>query len=120
MRTEALDFVQVPYSIARREVEARLPPAALDTGTAVLTMMPFESGELFARVRGKALPPWAPELDCTSWAQLFLKFILGHPAVNAPLPATAKPAHLADNVDAGRGRLPDEQQRARMVAYLGL
>jgi aryl-alcohol dehydrogenase-like predicted oxidoreductase len=120
MRAEALDFVQVPYSIATRAVEKRLLPAALDTGTAVLTMTPFESGELFARVEGKALPPWAAELGIASWAQYFLKFILGHPAVNAPLPATARPHHLEDNVAAGRGRLPDEAERARMIAYLGL
>ena len=120
MRDEALDFVQVPYSLARRTVEERLLPAAVDTGTAVLVMTPFESGELFGRVAGKALPPWAAELDIASWAQYFLKFILGHPAVNAPLPATAKPRHLVDNLAAGRGRLPDEAERRRMIAYLGL
>lgn len=41
MRDEALDFVQVPYSIADREVERRRWPAARDTGPAVLTMTPF-------------------------------------------------------------------------------
>ena len=120
MRDETLDFVQVPYSIADRTAEQRVLPAARDTGTAVLVMTPFESGELFSRVKGKALPAWAAELGCTSWAQVFLKFILGHPAVNAPLPATSKPAHMADNAAAGRGPLPDERQRARMIADLGL
>lgn len=120
MRDETLDFVQVPYSIATRAAEKRLLPAAADTGTAVLTMQPFETGDLFDRVRGKALPPWAAELGIASWAQYFLKFILGHPAVNAPLPATAKPHHLDDNVAAGRGRLPDPAERARMISHLGL
>ena len=116
MRTEALDFIQIPYNVADRAVEARVLPAAADTGTAVLVMRPFEEGALFRRVRGKPLPGWAAELGCTSWAQLFLKFILGHPAVTCPIPATADPAHLADNLQAGRGALPDAAQRRAMVA----
>ncbi|HEY0137540.1 MAG TPA: aldo/keto reductase, partial [Nannocystis sp.] len=80
IREEQLDFVQLPYSIGVREAEKRLLPAAADHGVAVLVMRPFEGGEIFKRVRGKALPEWAGELGCTSWAQIFLKFILGHPA----------------------------------------
>ena len=118
MRTEALDFIQIPYNVADRAVEARVLPAAADTGTGVLVMRPFEEGALFRRVRGKPLPGWAAELDCTSWAQVFLKFILGHPAVTCPIPATADPAHLADNMKAGTGRLPDAAQRRAMVAAL--
>mgnify|MGYP003455743328 CR=1 FL=1 len=87
---------------------------------AVIANRPFDGGGLFDAVRGKPLPPFAAEIGCRNWAQFFLKFILGHPAVNAPLPATAKPRHVADNVAAGRGRLPDDRQRARMIAYLGL
>jgi aryl-alcohol dehydrogenase-like predicted oxidoreductase len=120
VRTESVDFVQLPYSIARRDAETRLLPAARETGTAVLVMQPLEEGDLFRHTRGKTLPPWAADFDCTSWAQLFLKFILGHPAVNAPLPATANPAHLSDNLQAGEGRLPDEATRRKMVAWLGL
>jgi diketogulonate reductase-like aldo/keto reductase len=118
MRTEALDFIQIPYNLADRAVEARVLPAAADTGTAVLVMRPFDEGGLFRRVRGKALPGWAADLDCTSWAQIFLKFIIGHPAVTCPIPATADPAHLADNIKAGFGRLPDAAQRRAMVAAL--
>jgi diketogulonate reductase-like aldo/keto reductase len=118
MRSEALDFIQVPYNLADRAVEARVLPAAADTGTAVLVMRPFDEGGLFRRVRGKPLPGWAADLDCTSWAQLFLKFIIGHPAVTCPIPATADPAHLADNIKAGFGRLPDASQRRAMIAAL--
>ncbi|HSN26862.1 MAG TPA: aldo/keto reductase [Kofleriaceae bacterium] len=118
MHMEALDFIQIPYSMADVVAEKRILPAAQATGTAVLVMTPFESGALFSRVKGKSLPAWASELDCTSWAQFFLKFIVGHPAVNCPIPATAKPAHAADNVRAGYGRLPDEKQRAKMRAVL--
>lgn len=120
IRAEQLDFVQLPYSIGVREAEKRLLPAAADHGVAVLVMRPFEGGELFKKVRGKALPAWAGELGCTSWAQLFLKFILGHPAVHCPLPATRRPAHMADNMAAGRGRVPDEGERRRMIAACGL
>jgi diketogulonate reductase-like aldo/keto reductase len=119
MRTETLDFIQIPYNVADRAVEARVLPAAADTGTAVLVMRPFEEGALFRRVKGKPLPSWAADLDCTSWAQLFLKFIIGHPAVTCPIPATADPAHLADNVKAGFGRLPDATQRKAIIAASG-
>jgi len=118
MRSEALDFIQVPYNLADRAVEARVLPAAADTGTAVLVMRPFEEGALFRQVKGKPLPGWAAELDCTSWAQIFLKFIIGHPAVTCPIPATADPGHLADNIQAGFGRLPDAAQRRAMIAAL--
>jgi aryl-alcohol dehydrogenase-like predicted oxidoreductase len=118
MRSEALDFIQVPYNLADRAVEARVLPAAADTGTAVLVMRPFDEGGLFRRVRGKPVPGWAADLDCTSWAQIFLKFIIGHPAVTCPIPATADPVHLADNVKAGLGRLPDAAQRRAMIAAL--
>ncbi|EYF08253.1 aldo/keto reductase [Chondromyces apiculatus DSM 436] len=118
LRTEALDFIQLPYNLAVREAEKRLLPAAKDTGTAVLVMRPFDEGSLFERAKGKPLPPWAADFDCTSWAQFFLKFILGHPAVTCPIPATAKPKHIADNLQAGRGRMPDEATRQKMIAYL--
>jgi len=116
---ESIDFVQLPYSIVTRDAEARLLPAAAASGVAVLVMRPFEEGALFTRVRGKTLPPWAADFDCATWAQFFLKFILGHPAVTCPIPATASAKHLADNLAAGRGRLPDAATRKKMIAYLG-
>ena len=120
LRRESLDFVQLPYSVGVREAEERLLPAAADTGTAVLVMRPFQEGGLFERVRGRSLPDWAAEIDCTSWAQVFLKWILAHPAVTCPIPATSDPDHLRDNVGAGRGRLPDDALRRRIVTELGL
>jgi aryl-alcohol dehydrogenase-like predicted oxidoreductase len=120
IRQEALDFVQLPYSLIQRQAEARLLPACAEQGVAVLVMSPFEQGGLFEKVRGKPLPPWAADFDCTSWAQYFLKFILGHPAVTCPIPATSNPQHLEDNLKAGFGRLPDEKLRARMLKHLGL
>jgi aryl-alcohol dehydrogenase-like predicted oxidoreductase len=116
LATEHLDFVQLPYSIGAREAEKRLLPAAADAGTAVLVMRPFEEGALFAAVRGKPLPAWAAEIGATSWAQVFLKFIVSHPAVTCALPATSRPDHLKDDLAAGSGPMPDDRLRRRMAA----
>lgn len=113
---EKIDFVQLPYSVADRAAEKRLLPAAAAHGVAVLVMQPFATGDLFAKVKGKALPAVAGELGCTSWAQLFLKFLLGHPAVTCPIPATSKQRHVEDNLAALQGPLPDEAQRAAIIA----
>jgi len=119
MRDEALDAVQLNYSLAEREAERRLLPLARDRGIAVLVNRPFAEGALFQRVRGRSLPPWAADLDCQSWGQFFLKWILGHPAVTCVIPATSKAEHLADNMRAAVGRVPDAATRERMAAYLG-
>lgn len=118
IETERLDFVQLPYSLAERAAEQRLLPAAAAAGVAVLVMEPFASGALFRRVKGKPLPAVAKDLGCTSWAQLFLKFIVGHPAVTCPIPATSKLAHVQDNLGALRGPVPTAAQRERIAAAL--
>ena len=115
MRAYTMDFVQLDYSIGDRVPEQRLLPLARERGIAVLANRPFTTGNLFSRVRGRDLPDWAADFDCTSWAQFFLKFIVSHPAVTCAIPATGDPAHLRDNMGAGRGRLPDESTRRRMV-----
>jgi len=108
---ERLDFVQFNYSPVTRDAEARLLPLAAERGVAVLVNRPFEDGALFQVIRGKPLPPWAADVDAASWGQLALKFIASQPAVTCIIPATAKAAHLADNLAGGRGRLPDPRQR---------
>jgi len=111
------DFFQVDYSLAGREAEKRLLPAARDAGAAVLTALPFGRSSVFSAVRGKTVPEWAREVDATTWPQFFLKFLLGHEAVTAVIPGTTNPAHLADNISAGRGRFPDAGQRKAMVEF---
>ena len=118
LRSEPFDFVQFSYSIADRSVEKALLPLARDKGIATLINRPFERGDLFRAVKGKALPPWASEIDCRSWAQFFLKFVAGHPDVTCLIPATSRPAHMADNMGAGHGRLPGEKMRQRMAMYV--
>ncbi|MGH7048120.1 MAG: aldo/keto reductase [Stellaceae bacterium] len=118
LRREKPDFVQVNYSLADRTAEARVIPVANEVGAAVLTDLPFAGSQLFDMVRGRALPSWAAQFDATSWAQFFLKYLIGNPAVTAVIPGTANSAHMADDLGAGRGRLPDPAQRRQMVALI--
>jgi aryl-alcohol dehydrogenase-like predicted oxidoreductase len=118
LRSERLDFVQVNYSLGEREAERRILPLARERGIAVLVNRPFSTGGLFQRVRGEALPAWAEELDCESWAQFFLKWIVAHPAVTCVIPGTSRPEHVAENLKAGVGSLLDAELRARMAALV--
>jgi len=113
---EKIDFVQINYSVGEREAEARLLPLARERGVAVIANRPFAGGDLFRRLRSRPLPSWAAEIDCESWAQILLKFIISHPAITAAIPGTANALHLRDNMRAGLGRLPDEKFRARIAA----
>ena len=118
IRTEPLDFVQLNYSLAERDAERRLLPLAADRGVAVLVNRPFAEGGLFRRVRGRAVPPWAAEIGCRTWAQLFLKWIVAQPAVTCVIPATSRREHLEDNMQAGLDPLPDAPTRQRIAKLL--
>jgi aryl-alcohol dehydrogenase-like predicted oxidoreductase len=113
-REPGIDFVQCGYSLATRAAETELLPTAAARGVGVIVNQPFEQGELFRRVRGRAVPGWGGEFDCTSWAQLFLKYILSEPAVTCVIPATNNPEHMKDNLGAAFGRLPDAGQRQQI------
>lgn len=115
LKAERLDFVQMGYSLNGRAAEQRLLPVAAERGVAVIANQPFDSGNMFARVKAKPLPGWAADIDCTSWAQVMLKYLIAHPAVTCVIPGTARPDHARDNLAAGLGRLPDAAQR-RMIA----
>jgi aryl-alcohol dehydrogenase-like predicted oxidoreductase len=117
MRRERLDFIQIDYALDNRNAEERILPLARDRGMAVLINLPFGRGRLFGKARGRPLPPWAAEIDCTGWAQLFLKFVLSHPAVTAVIPGTDRPEFALDNLNAARGRIPDARMRERIVSY---
>ena len=117
LRRQKPDFLQVNYSLADRAAEKRVIPAAAEVGAAVLTDLPFARNRLFQAVRGQKLPEWASDFDATSWAQFLLKYLLGNEAVTAVIPGTSNPEHMADNLGAGRGRLPDAAQRQKMVAF---
>jgi len=117
LKAEKYDFLQINYSLAERDSEKRLLNICKEQNIAVIANRPFAEGAMFKRVRGKPLPTWAGEIGVASWAQYFLKWIVGHPAVTCAIPGTGKPEHIADNVAAGFGMLPDEKMRKRMMEH---
>ncbi len=117
-RDHAFDFAQFTYNVEDREAEDRLLPMAAERGMGVIINRPFQRGALIKKLAGKPLPPWAPEIGVNSWPQFLLKFVISHPAVTCAIPATSNPAHMVENLEAGRGVLPDPQMRSRMVSYV--
>jgi aryl-alcohol dehydrogenase-like predicted oxidoreductase len=115
MRENTIDFIGVDYAIDNRDVEETILPLAAERGIGVLVYAPFGRTRLWKRVGERPVPEWATEFGATTWGQFFLKFVAAHPAVTCVTPATSRVANLVDNLGAGRGRLPDEAQRARMV-----
>jgi diketogulonate reductase-like aldo/keto reductase len=120
LRSEKLDFVQLTYNITHREVEKRLLPAAADNGIAVIANRPFDGGDLFSQIKKKkaALPAWAADFDCKTWAEFLLKFVVSHPSLTCAIPATGKVEHMNQNMAARLGRMPDEATRKRMIQYI--
>jgi aryl-alcohol dehydrogenase-like predicted oxidoreductase len=107
MKKYPLDFIQVNYSLADRASADRILPLAMDRGIAILVNRPFGNGSLFGAVKGVELPDWASDIDAGSWGQVFLKYIISHPAATVPIPGTTKPHHAEDNMGAMAGRMPD-------------
>ncbi len=117
MKKHKPQFIQINYSLGEREADKRLLPLAADMGIAVIANRPFVTGNLFAAVRGRELPDWAATF-ADSWGQFFLKYIIGHDAITCVIPATSKATHMADNLGAGFGPLPDAAARERMVRFM--
>jgi aryl-alcohol dehydrogenase-like predicted oxidoreductase len=118
MRAERLDAIQIDYALDNRGSAERILPLARDRGMAVFINLPFGRSRLFEAVRGRPLPDWAAEIDCSSWAQVFLKYVVSHPAVTCAVPGMAQARYVDDNLQAARGRMPDAALRARMEAYI--
>lgn len=116
--TERPDFVQFNYAMNDRHAEQKLLHTAKDHGVAVIINRPYNGGNLFGKVKGETLPPWCAELDISSWGQYFLKYIIGHDAVNCVIPGTSKVKHTIDNMQAGYGRIPNAVQRKKMLDHL--
>ena len=115
MRNEPLDFIGIDYAVDNRSVEDLILPLAAERKIGVLVYVPFGRTRLWQRVEGRELPEWASEFDAASWAQFFIKYVLGHPAVTVVTPSTSQAKHMADNIGGGIGRLPDEAMRRRMA-----
>lgn len=118
MASQPIDFVQLTYNLVDREVEQRLLPLAQERGIAVLVNRPFQQGALLNRLARHSLPAWGAEIDCTSWAQFSLKFVISHPAVTCAIPATTRVDHVRENLAAAGGRMPNATMRARMAAFV--
>jgi len=118
MRDEPLDFIGVDYAVDNRDVERSILPLAAERKIAVMVYVPFGRTRLFQRVGNRPVPDWAKEFDATTWAQFFIKYVLGHPAVTVVTPATSKVHHLVDNLGGATGRLPDEAARRRMAEFI--
>ncbi len=118
LQKEKVDFLQIPYSIAERAAEARLLPLCREKGVAVIANVPLGSGRLMRAAKGRPVPDWARAFGAGSWAQFFLKYLLGHEACTCVIPGTGNPDHAADLLAAGEGRLPDAAERRRMIDAL--
>lgn len=118
IKSENIDAVQFTYNVKHREAENRLLPAARDKGLAVIINRPLDGGNLFNRVKGHPLPDWASKIECQSWSEIFLKFIISHPAVTCAIPATSQPTHMRENMRALNGPMPDAKLRQRIIAYV--
>jgi aryl-alcohol dehydrogenase-like predicted oxidoreductase len=118
MREEPLDFIGVDYAVDNRSVEGSILPLAMERKIAVMVYVPFGRTRLFQRVGERPLPDWATEFDAASWAQFFIKYVLGHPAVTVVTPATSQARHMVDNLGGGAGRIPDDNMRRRMATLV--
>jgi diketogulonate reductase-like aldo/keto reductase len=122
MRTYPLDFIQVDYSLGNRNAAEAVLALAQERKIAVLCNMPFGgrgrgAASMFGKVKGQPLPDWAAAIDAASWAQVFLKYVVSHPAVTAAIPGTTQRRNMEDNQGAGRGRLPDAAMRRRIEQF---
>jgi aryl-alcohol dehydrogenase-like predicted oxidoreductase len=118
MRNEPLDFIGIDYAVDNRTVEESVLPLAAERRIAVMVYLPFGRTRLWARTEGREVPEWAHEFDAHTWAQFFIKFILGHPAVTVVTPATSQARHMVDNIGGGVGPLPNEATRRRMAEFV--
>jgi aryl-alcohol dehydrogenase-like predicted oxidoreductase len=118
MRAEPLDFIGIDYAVDNRSVEETILPLAIERRIAVMVYLPFGRTRLFRRAADRPLPAWAADFGAASWAQFFIKYVLGHAAVTVVTPATSQARHLADNLGAGTGRLPDAATCLRMARLI--
>lgn len=118
MLQHSLDAIQIDYALDNREAADRILPLAQEQGVTVMINLPFGRGRLFQAVQDRPLPDWAAEIGATSWAQIFLKYIVSHPSRPIAIPGTAQVRYADDNLGAARAPLPDAAMRRRMEQYI--
>ncbi len=118
MHKYPMDFIQIDYSLGNRAAEKVLA-VAQQHKVAVMLNVPLggRRASLFQEVGARQLPSWAADFDATTWGQFFLKYVVSHPAVTCAVPGSTKITHIEDNQAAGRGRLPNAEQRKRMEEF---
>jgi len=119
VRREPLDFIQINYSVNAPQAARELLPLCQDKGVAVLINRAFDDGRLFGRVKDQPLPAWAAQAGIGSWAQLFLKFAISHPAVTTVIPATGRPERQLDQLKAGHEPLLSQAQQQALIQQFG-
>ena len=115
MRNEPIDFIGIDYAVDNRTPEEVILPLAQERRIGVIVYLPFGRSRMWQRIGDRPLPDWAAEFDAHTWAQFMLKFVIAHPAITVATPGTSDPEHMADNLAGGRGRLPNTEQRERMI-----
>ena len=118
MRNEPIDFIGIDYAVDNRDIESEILPLAAERKIGVMVYLPYGRTRLFRRVGERPLPDWAAEIDAKTWAQVFLKWVIGHPAVTVVTPATSQPKNMLDNLGGGVGRLPNAALRTRIAEYV--
>jgi aryl-alcohol dehydrogenase-like predicted oxidoreductase len=118
LRSERIDVLQIDYAIDNRDADERILPLAQEQGLAVMVNLPFGRGRLFQATQGRPLPDWAAEIGATSWAQIFLKYVVSHPVRPIAIPGMAQVRYVDDNMAAARGPMPDAEMRRRMERYI--
>jgi aryl-alcohol dehydrogenase-like predicted oxidoreductase len=118
MKNEPIDFIGIDYAVDNRTPEEVILPLALEQDIGVLVYLPFGRDRMWERIGDRPLPDWAAEFDAHTWAQFMLKFVIAHPGVTVACPGTSDPGHMADNLGAGRGRIPDPDQLSRMIGVV--
>jgi aryl-alcohol dehydrogenase-like predicted oxidoreductase len=119
MREHPIDWIQIDYSLGNRAAETDVFPLAIERGVAVMLAVPFrgQGGSMFGRVANRELPGWAADIGASSWAEVFLKYAVSHPAVTCAIPGTDDVEHAEENTRAGRGTLPDAAMRTEIERF---
>ncbi len=115
MRNEPIDFIGIDYAVDNRIPEEVILPIAQERRIGVIVYLPFGRSRMWQRIGNRPVPDWAAEFDAHTWAQFMLKFVIANPAITVATPGTSDPEHMTDNLAAGRGRLPNAQQRERII-----
>jgi diketogulonate reductase-like aldo/keto reductase len=121
LRTARFQTVQLPLNPLERVSERRLLPLAEELGIAVIAMRPLGGtrSRLLGRDPGAASLAPLEAFGIETWAQALLKWVLSDPRVDVAVPATSKPARMAENAAAGSPPWFGSAERAFVASLAG-